>query len=400
MKPAKKTAKKRPKQPKPRVVLAVMTNDAGPNLTRAVSSTLGIADALVVLWSGGEFTTPSEVAGIPVREWRYRTWDDDFGEARNVLLRLAERTGAEWALMLDSDEWLELRAPPALVVASLNGEFAQADAVRLHAADGTYTQPRFFRLPAFGQRGHFEGPVHEAWNPRNLERVKDMTCVTFAAHPKSADEKRAKFDRDRVALEAYTAAHPSVQRWWYYLGQTYDCLVQLGDRELWQKGIDAYLRAAACKGWDEEGGWAAYRAAVMRSSPPTREVTAEDRESALEIALLGVGLYPACGELAWLCGYLAYYLGRYVHAAAWAEMAITLGYHSGHGRAFRRTLFQDLEVLYEKPYELAAFAWERLGNHDLAQRRRQSVGLAREMRLGLSPLKPRPYVAELLPVGP
>lgn len=345
---------------KPFVVGAMIAHET-ETILRAVKSVLPLVDALVIVDSGLASLTRiairKEGGPKPVRFFPF-TWEDNFAAARNAALDAAHAVGGEWALVVDTDEWLHFERAPSLAVPS--GEALRnflgtqgASAMMVAHSSRTYSQPRVIRVGGKGPRGKYEGRVHEAYaspNPRPT-----ITGLTFCDAPKTPAQARAKFERDLRILREVTKAEPKTQRWWYYLGQTCECL---GDEDLWNEGIDAFMRAATGEGWDEEGAWGAYRAAVMRSAPK-RQVTDEDRRAALEYVLTGLRRSPGTAELSALAGFLSYQLGRFGNARAWAEMAIALGCAEGIGDALGRVLFRDLPELYEKPFLLAGFALER-----------------------------------------
>jgi tetratricopeptide (TPR) repeat protein len=371
------------------VVAAIVAGNA-PQIERAVASVRPFVDEIAIVNTGATDDTMDralEAGGQRGLRTHFHpfVWDDDFARARNTALEFATRRAKEsdavplpreaWALLIDSDEWMDWTCSPESLRTRLASTSGNVAALHVLHRSGEYSQPRLLRLPAVGR---FTGRVHEAYEYPG-PRVT-IGGVRFADEPKSPEAFRAKLQRDLRILSKQVQATPTEQRWWFYLGQTYE---GLGGVKYWQAAIHAYTKAASLDGWDEEGAWAGYRAGWLRASPPHREATAKDRDAALRLATKGLRRHPGIAELHWLAGYLCFYLGRPGHAAAWAESAMALGNFVGIGPSMGRTLFRAPEMLYEKPFELAAFAWERLGKPDLAadlRERATGARLAREAR--------------------
>ena len=174
-------------------------------------------------------------------------WRDDFAAARNFALDAAAEAGASWAVMLDTDERIDLNGGD--IRATLGG--TDGSTLYVKHVDGTYSKERFFRLPA---RGHYAGPTHEAFI-RDGDRVEILDGVRFHELTKTTERHRAKVERDIAILTRHTAEHPQDARWFYYLGNS---LAGLNRHE---EAIAAFRTCANLSDWDEEGAWAMYRAA-------------------------------------------------------------------------------------------------------------------------------------------
>ncbi|HEU5433709.1 MAG TPA: glycosyltransferase, partial [Thermomicrobiales bacterium] len=214
----------------------------------ALRSVVDWVDACIVLDTGSTDRTlkiARAVAGDKLVVQSF-PWIDDFAAARNAALDAAAEWGADWAVILDTDERIELRGVD--IRAALAG--AEVDVASIAYADGSYAKERFFRMPA---RGRYFGPTHEAYFHNG--RRGDLAGPIFTEEPKSAEGYRRKAERDVAILTRHTAANPDDPRWFYYLA---DSLETLGRRE---EAIAAWEQCWSLKGWDEEGAWAMYRAA-------------------------------------------------------------------------------------------------------------------------------------------
>jgi hypothetical protein len=283
----------------------------------------------------------------------------DFSRARNLLLREAHLAGYDWAIMLDTDEQLQfgtlLRIPGEVLVDNDSARFALQDTLRhtksdvlmVAQADGTYAKERIFRLPV---RGRYVGPTHEAFilDPGVSRNI--LEGVTFTEEPKTPEQYRAKAERDLRILERMTEDDPEDARWWYYLGDT---RAGLGD---WKGAVYAFTRCFYCKGWDEEGAWAAFR---------TAQLYAEQKEwgNALLWCSGGMTLRADFPELPWLAGWCCYQQGNYQQAIAWSRLALA---HSAdpHALAYPdtpRIIFRHPPAHYEAPYDVLRWSLRQLG---------------------------------------
>jgi len=289
---------------------------------------------------------------------RHFPWCDDFGAARNYALDAATEAGADWAVMIDSDERFQwngedLRKSLASATAPVGFIFHMS---------GTYAQPRVFKLPV---KARYDGPVHEA-----ILCLEFFTIgrLRFTELEKTDDQRKAKHERDLAILSEYVKKHSTNARWWYYLGQTLHSL----DRH--EDAIQAYARCNAMKGWHEEGAWACYRAGECFC-------VLKRFDEAIEVAAFGLGRHSGFGECAWLAAYASFWKGDMQQAIGWAKIAIGIGNEYRAGRVIRIG-FRNLEALYEKPWDVlhhayastgkTALAAEALKERDALKRRREN----------------------------
>jgi hypothetical protein len=61
-------------------------------------------------------------------------------------------------------------------------------------------------------------------------------------------------------------------------------------------------------------------------------------------------------------------------------MAVVNGYYDGAGAGFERIGFRNLSALYEGPYEVLRWTFERLGKHEAAKAAGQEHAAARKAR--------------------
>jgi hypothetical protein len=82
--------------------------------------------------------------------------------------------------------------------------------------------------------------------------------VRFKELAKTPEQLHAKFTRDVRALRESILSDPMSARWRYYLGESF---AGLGDVD---QALESFQICASMHGWDEEGAWAAYRAADLQ----------------------------------------------------------------------------------------------------------------------------------------
>jgi tetratricopeptide (TPR) repeat protein len=93
--------------------LVVIARDASRSLERCLRSAAPLVQRMLVLDTGSidDTVAISKACGADVHHF---AWVDDFSAARNRSLELAQ---AEWALILDADEWFEFPTAEALAAA-------------------------------------------------------------------------------------------------------------------------------------------------------------------------------------------------------------------------------------------------------------------------------------------
>ena len=270
-------------------------------------------------------------------------WINDFAAARNYCLQAAAESGADWALILDTDERV-----------IFNGEDVRralekitAGAVIVNYINGTYGKVRFIKLPSpIG----FVGPTHEVYPGYKVGTVT-LDNVKFSELGKTAEQLAFKFERDVEILLKHTAENPQDPRWFYYLGDSYKNLNQL------QSAIAAYEQCWQLNGWDEESAWCMFRAAECY-------VSLNNLTKAIECCAKGLGRHPAIAELPWLAGWCSYKMGHYDKAIAWCKISLSLGYPEGIAPTVHRIGFRHPPGLWEGPYDVLRWTYRELSKQN------------------------------------
>jgi glycosyltransferase involved in cell wall biosynthesis len=243
----------------PTVCLNMIVRNEAPVIGRCLDSVKAFVDRWVIVDTGSTDDTRALVQrhleGIP-GELHERPWKN-FGHNRNEALKLAAPS-ADYVFFIDADERLELPAgyqrPPLDADGyHLNVRYAGVSYVRCALVAA--------RLP-----WRWEGVVHEFLacdSPFGLATL-DGPCVVVA-HDGARSRDPDTYRKDAALLEEALRQNPSNARDTFYLAQSYR---DAGDLT---KGRDIYRRRAAMKGWEEEGWFAQYQAAVLEErlgSPP------------------------------------------------------------------------------------------------------------------------------------
>lgn len=306
----------------------------------ALDSVQRIADVKIVVDTAPSGTPSVQALGVraQVRRW---AWRDDFGAARNAALTFAEEAGATWSTMVDSDEAV-VCADPAALRAYLEGLDTRVQVVLVHSAD--HNRERLFRHPC---RYRFDGRTHEQFGPvlYGEQAVAPRELITWSELPKTAEQLRAKMDRDLAILMAEREEKPNDPRVLFYLGRT------LVDLQRYEEAIPV-LRDSA-RGGGTGGTWSCFLAAVAYC-----ELKEWDR--AIDACLAGMALDPGIAEFPWYAGLASFYAGRYAQAAAWARLALV--HHAGSDAASSRIGFRIHKGLTWGPWNVLAHALRALGD--------------------------------------
>jgi tetratricopeptide (TPR) repeat protein len=241
-----------------RIQALLLARDESHNLADCVHSLHNTVDAVAVFDTGSRDHT-AEVTRELGAAWEPLRWNDDFAAARNEAL---ERLDADWVLVIDADERLDVGAPQRIRGAV--AEARESDVV-FYLEQRTYTddvealgytglsgtealrrgatgfvpqpQPRLFRL---GRGLHYRGRVCEQLVPDSGAPFPLLAPTLGALHHFGEMEGLARREeratqRLRLALQAgLSGEEPGA---WGRLGAL------LNRRRMWQAALP-YLRAA------------------------------------------------------------------------------------------------------------------------------------------------------------
>lgn len=318
-----------------KIVSVTLADNRENEIAGALESVAAHVDAVLLVDTGATDRTVErarEVGGGKLAVAR-QAWPGDFSAARNAALDEARRMGADWIVIVDSDERLHLGG------VDLRGALAQttADVLLVDAADRTYHKEKVFRA---GAPVRYVGPTHEV--PLGGGHREPLAGATFSELGKSSERLQAKFRRDRQMLTAYVAEHPDDPRWWFYLGMSHE---GLGERE---RAAEAFGQCTERRRFGGEAAWAAYKRAEQFCQ-------LERYEEGILAAARGLAADPSYVECAWMAGLCAFRSGRRAEAVTWARLAEAGGRFVGFGQE-RPFFFRHPPAHYELPYDVLRFA--------------------------------------------
>ena len=352
------------------LVSTTLTGSNADIIGPALRSVVPYVDLCLVIDTGATDDTMRVAADVAGEKFRAATftWCNDFAAARNFALEQAAALGATWAVTVDTDEriitdregaWKELDRFPDGV-----GE------VRAYDKMATYSKERFIRLPA---GGHWGWATHECFVRNEGVWAEGITGIRFDELSKTKEQYQHKLDRDKTILEAMAEADPSDGRCAYYLGQTYH---SLNENEL---AAAAYRRSAPLIEWDEQAGFAMFRAAECLYAVGRNQ---EGFDAAVE----GLRYSSRIPELAWMAALTSYQLGNMLTAVGWAHMSIAIGESDGAGAHLQRSHLRDLLGVHDGPWDVLRFAYRALGDNAeaaKAEKRYEAAKARREAQQGL-----------------
>lgn len=282
--------------------------------------------------------------------------DFDCATARNFGLDCAEKSGCDWALILDTDE--RIKASPG-VIRRMLGEI---DCYTVLIDDETerYKKVKFIRLP---RAGSWSGIVHEAYVAPWPQAVAHG--ITFSEVPKSEQEEKARTAWIENQCRKAITDEPRNARWRYYLGDALAALGRPGD------AVIEFLRAAKLSEWAEESAWSIHRAACLLGESGDRD--------ALELALaISSDQDAQIPELPWYASVCAHRLGKHQRAIELAQRAAQLGESQ---RKSERIGFCNRVAWWEGPYDVLRYSYELIGDAERAAEAAEHVALMQAQRL-------------------
>lgn len=289
----------------------------------------------------GTIQAAISVMGDRVRTSKF-TDASTMGEMRNYGNAWARECGADWAMILDTDE--RIHGDEHSIRFFLQS--ASADVVMVESVDehgSTYPKERFFRLPATVA---FNGHCHErieyaAKAPAIMPRVR------FSEIKKTKEQMAAKAEALIAALEEDVTCDPDNGWAWYHLGESQAYLKH------WGRAADAFAVASETMGGQVQRAWACMRKAQVL-------YMAGMYERALGACIYGMGIDPSIEELPWMAGCLCYVLDRKREAAFWARMSSAIGCMAlGHSH---RPWHSIPKGRWEGPFELLEQCYQDTGN--------------------------------------
>jgi tetratricopeptide (TPR) repeat protein len=322
------------------------------------------ADALVIVDLGTDEKTRQIIKNMAGKRPVYYIYDDPTGccaEWRNRGLEEAYKRGADFAVMIDTDERLFLNGVDirkSLLLSPESRTFA------VQNSNGLYLKNVFFRLPA--PKYYSKGHVHEALEGVECMSILDKVRFTEIEKTREQVEHRVRTN-DIPGLEKQMEEDPTNTRWVYYYGSSWE---NIGE---WQKALDAYDKCASMQGPPEEKAWACFRAAICCEQ-------LKRPDEGLKECIKGMEIDAKMAELQWMAGVMCVRLNRLDDAIAWSNMAIPQGMLIGSPYPQLRAAFKAPQGLFEGPFEVLEHCLKMKGSPQVEEARKRAQA-AREARI-------------------
>lgn len=337
-----------------KLVSTTLTGSNENDIEDALKSVVNHVDECIVIDTGVKDKTldvAKEIAGDKLKVFEYE-WDNNFSNVRNFSLKMAEEAGATHALTLDTDERLIIHKD---LIAGVEYSL-DTDVFLAYTDSGSYAKERIIRLPLkLGSK--WSGPTHECFTgPRLMKKLLRPELLVFSELDKNSSQSNHKFTRDVEILEKYIKeVNNKDSRWFFYLGESYRNLGKFSE------SMTAYRNCIRLSDWDEERGWSCYCIALCYTKM-------KKYDDAVEACMKGMVHYPGMAEFIWLAGWNRYQQQKYRDAIFFAEIAKTLNKNSDTYKSFPRSGFRLADAYMGLPYNLAKYAWEKLGYKELSDK--------------------------------
>jgi len=283
---------------------------------------------------------------------------DGMPAIRNKGLFEAKMLGAEWALILDTDE----RIIPNGIDLRVALEKADADvhAIDISRVGGNEQRTKFIRLPASGK---YSGLMHEEYTPVG-GRIELMAGMRFSEVGVGSMDRTPSVSLPHI--ERQILEDPTNSRWRYYRALMLEHSGKLYDAIEAYELVDNPILA----------GWISFRMACCHAK-------LKEYGAALEVCCNGMKHSPTHAELPWFASLQAMQFGEPEKALAWAKMAHSLGWSGIPERFISRRGPRHIKAFYEGPLEVMQMAYMALDLYDQAAQAERAVAAKQKERIGV-----------------
>ena len=202
----------------PSLGAAIIVKNAESSILRALDSLSGLVQQIVVVDTGSTDQTP-QICSRFGTELHFRTWTDNFSEARNYAL---ERMRTDWIIQLDADEKLDTDSLTNINSLLDNSKVGGLHIKILNVLDGgiesEHTYTRIFRRHSSIR---YEGAIHEqiadSIRQAGFEIIDSSVVIQHFGY---ADHSPEKIERNASLLRKELANNPNDAWLIYHLGLT------------------------------------------------------------------------------------------------------------------------------------------------------------------------------------
>ena len=353
-----------------KVAAVIMTHR--PDCSRTIRSVAHKVDMVLCIgthYEPHDWTKEREAAGDT--EFVIETWDPlpqpvhkYIADRRTACLDLAEKLGCDWALIMDSDEWvdwmgLDFKGQLAVMPEDVGMLF-------MCAAAQAHARPKAFKLP---RQGEWHEVVHEEFHCKGA--TAHLPLAIFYEDQKPEAEVLALCEAIVTISLEELEKNPRNPRYHYFLA---DCYVK---QKKLAESVQHFVQAGDYSEWDEFSTWCYTRAAIVL-------VVMGKPGPAIKIGVTGLSRHAGFGDLYWILACASVDLERWEQGIFWAQNAVAQGRYCGIGSQYQRTCGCSLPGLWEGPFEVLTLALEKAGNPEGAAAAKIQADQARQIRLELS----------------
>lgn len=281
--------------------LCAIAKNEEATLPKCLSSVQGVVDEIIVLDTGSSDRTGEVARNFGAKVYNYQ-WCNDFSAARNEALKYVQ---ADWVLVLDADEALVPEIVPSLKQAINSDLYLVINLLRLEVGAAQSPYSLVSRLFRHHPNIYFSRPYHALiddsvtlilnqephWQIGNLAEV----AILHDGYQKNAIASLNKFDKARVAMEGFLAAHPDDAYVCSKLGALYV------ESDLVSKGIELLERGLQAKSVSADILYELYYhlgIAYTRLQQPQTAIAHYQSATALDVyPMLKLGAYNNLGSL-------------------------------------------------------------------------------------------------------
>lgn len=333
----------------------------------AIRSALDVCDDFLLLRTDDTADAAIEVAQAIAGAERCHVRDaplpTDCGLSRTIGLQLAGELGADWAMVLDTDERLVPHGE------DLRGLLATTDkrvVVMIREETQADAKERFIRLPA---QGKYVGAVHEYYS--DMSSRLWVRRATFSELVKTPEQIQAAAPVIEQRMLRQIAEDPDNSRWSYYLGDA------RWAQENYLGALEAWQEVPQKAGPEDQKAWACVRSAACCAM-------LGNHQGCLQWSSEALVHHAGMAEASWLAAQASLNLGRARQAVYWCHYAIMAGRFKGFGSDVETRTYALTKALYEAPFETLAVALDALGSKDRAAAARADARAALKARIGLA----------------
>lgn len=269
-----------------------------------------------------------------------------FFEWRNEAFEHAAKVGADWAIIVDTDERIHLNGLD--IRKFLESVPSDVNVINVTATDGTYSKEKIFRIPTSVKYRH---DVHE--EPHG---VTGMLAPQMRFHelPRTPEAAAARVQHILEGLTLQISEEPENARWRYFMGGT------LAFEKRYAEALPHFEDAIKLTSDSGLKAWIRYQQALCH-------LHLEDPATALEAAVSGLLFSPILAELHWVAGQACAELQRPWEAIEWEYQAIHHGMTPDGKRNHMRYSLVEPRALFEGPAQVLAIVYAELGDEKMSR---------------------------------